>query len=277
MLRHASLADIPADIQARINSRLDEVAVAEGVRIFFAVESGSRAWGFASPDSDFDIRFIYVRRVDDYLGLVPPRDVIEPTELDKLDVSGWDLRKALLLGLSWNPALVEWLTSPIVYREAGWETAALRRLFVQPMSRDALIQHYFGLGQRQWGRFIDGRNAVKLKKYFYVVRPAVALLWLDLRPEETPPMSLPALVEGVAMPSDVISAIGELRDLKARTNEVGEGARIPVLDLFIQRRLSWAQKNLAGAKKVVDHRLGAAATAIFRASVSGQPMPPLTI
>ena len=76
-----------------------------------AVESGSRAWGFASPDSDFDVRFIYVRQLDDYLGLTPPRDVIETPEIGLLDLSGWDLRKALSLGLSWNPALVEWLVA----------------------------------------------------------------------------------------------------------------------------------------------------------------------
>lgn len=145
VLALASIADIPQDVQAAIRSRLDEIERAEGVRVVLAVESGSRAWGFASPDSDYDIRFLYVRRVEDYAALFVPRDVIELPMEGLLDFSGWDLRKALSLGLSWNPALIEWLTSPITYREEGWEADGLRRLFARPLSRDALIRHCYGL------------------------------------------------------------------------------------------------------------------------------------
>jgi predicted nucleotidyltransferase len=113
MLPHASIDDIPVEVRVRIAAKLDAIERERQVRVVLAVESGSRAWGFASPDSDFDVRFIYVRRLEDYAALVVPRDVIEfPIDGD-LDLNGWDLRKALSLGLRWNPALVEWLTSPI--------------------------------------------------------------------------------------------------------------------------------------------------------------------
>lgn len=273
MLPKAKLADIPVATQARIQSELDRVAEKNCVRVLLAVESGSRAWGFASPDSDFDVRFLYVRPVEGYVALRPHRDVIEQVITDELDVNGWDLRKAITLGLSWNPALVEWLTSPIVYRESGWEAEALRKLFVRPMSRDALIRHYLGLGSKQWGRFIDGREQVRLKKYFYVVRPAVALLWLQLRPEETPPMSLPLLVEGIALPDEVGQALVALRERKAKTSELGDGARIPVLDTFIRAQLAWGEQNLPRRAPLPDPGQLAFAESVFHASVFGRGMP----
>lgn len=107
MLPHATISDISPDVRVLILSRLDEVARTERVRIVLAVESGSRAWGFASPDSDYDVRFLYVRQLEDYAALTVPRDVIERPIEGELDLNGWDLRKALTLGLRWNPALVE--------------------------------------------------------------------------------------------------------------------------------------------------------------------------
>jgi uncharacterized protein len=269
MLPHATLADIPPAVRAQILARLDDIARAERIRIILAVESGSRAWGFASADSDYDVRFLYVRRVEDYAALTVPRDVIERPLEGEIDLSGWDLRKALSLGLRWNPALVEWLTSPIVYAQAGWEADALRGLFAVPQSRTALIRHYYGLASRQFGRNIDGRAEVNLKKYFYVVRPAAALLWLETRGDETPPMSLPALLDGVALPADVVSAIVDLRARKARGVEAGKGARIAALDAFCVARMEWARAHLPKTAQGVDPALRAAAEALFHASVFG--------
>ena len=273
MLSRASLADIPLEVQAAIRARLEAIERAENLRVVLAVESGSRAWGFASPDSDYDVRFLYVRRLEDYAALIPPRDVIERPIEDALDLSGWDLRKALVLGLKWNPALVEWLTSPIVYRESGWEAAALRKLFARPMGREALIRHYYGLAQKQFARHVDGRTAVDLKKYFYVVRPAAALLWLERRPEETPPMSLPDLLAGVRLPGDVAAAIGELQRRKSGTSEFGEGARVAALDGFCGERMAWARANLGPAAPARDPALARAAAAVFHAAVFGRGAP----
>ena len=151
-------------MNAEISRALTQIESQYDVRVLYAVESGSRAWGFASADSDYDVRFVYVRRVEDYAALSVPRDVIERPIEGELDLSGWDLRKALSLGLRWNPALVEWLTSPIVYAESGWEASALRRLFVSArQSRTALIRHYYGLASCQFGRHIDGRAEVDRK------------------------------------------------------------------------------------------------------------------
>lgn len=269
MLAHATIADIPRDVHASILRRLGEIERAEHARIVLAVESGSRAWGFASPDSDYDIRFLYVRRVEDYAALFPPRDVIELPIEDVLDFSGWDLRKTLALGLSWNPALIEWLTSPITYVECGWEAEALRRLFARPLSCDALIRHYFGLSSKQFARHIGGRSAVNLKKYFYVVRPAVALLWLETRPGETPPMSLPALLDGVSLPDDVVSAIVDLRERKSKVSEFGSGGRLEAIDRFCLDRLEWARARMPRSPLGPDAETKRAAAEVLHASVFG--------
>jgi len=107
--------DIPVAQWTHIMSELRSIETREDVRILFAIESGSRAWGFASPDSDFDVRFVYVRRQDWYLSLTPGRDVIELPLVGDDDINGWDIRKALNLALKPNPVLLEWLSSPVQY------------------------------------------------------------------------------------------------------------------------------------------------------------------
>ena len=108
---------VTAGIRKEVLRRLDAVEREEDVRVLYACESGSRAWGFASPDSDYDVRFIYVHRPDWYLSIVDRRDVIERPIVDEYDLSGWELRKTLRLFRKSNPPLIEWLGSPIVYRE----------------------------------------------------------------------------------------------------------------------------------------------------------------
>ena len=103
-----------------ICSKLHEIEKENNVKILLAVESGSRAWGFASPDSDYDVRFIYVRPKDDYLRLENVRDVIELPIDDVLDINGWDLQKTLRLLYKSNPTLFEWFSSPIVYLETDF-------------------------------------------------------------------------------------------------------------------------------------------------------------
>ena len=273
MLPHATIADIPSDVHALILRGLADIERVDDVRIVLAVESGSRAWGFASTDSDFDVRFLYVRKLEDYAALFLPRDVIERPIEGNLDFSGWDLRKALALGLTWNPALIEWLTSPISLLERGWEAQALRRLFAQPLSRDALVRHYFGLASKQFARHIGGRDAVNLKKYFYVVRPAVALLWLDVRPDETPPMSLPALLDGVDLPRDTAAAIVALRERKSQASEFGRGLRIEAIDRFCFDRLEWARARLSKRELRPDAASKRLASEVFQASVFGRGDP----
>lgn len=130
------------DIIAEINGKLDEIERTEGVRILHAVESGSRAWGFASPDRDYDVRFVYVRPKEDYLRLDEHRDVIEWQQGEVLDINDWDRKKALRQFAKGNATLFEWSGSPIVYRTTdNW--AKIKEVSKQYFSEKASIYHYY--------------------------------------------------------------------------------------------------------------------------------------
>jgi predicted nucleotidyltransferase len=169
---------IPHGIRTHIAAELAATASEEGVRVLYAAESGSRAWGFPSPDSDFDVRFLYAHEPDWYVSLWERRDVIErPLDEQRVDLAGWDIRKALRLLLRSNPALYEWLVSPFVYVD-GPLRAELKALFEAYASPRALAHHYWSIARGQWRAEIEGRSQVRLKKYFYVVRPLLSLAWV---------------------------------------------------------------------------------------------------
>ena len=138
-----------------------------------AVESGSRAWGFASPDSDYDVRFIYVRRNEDYLRLNPFKDVIELPINNILDINGWDLKKALTLFYKSNPTLFEWLNSPIVYMKTIF-LDEIRNIACRYFSEKHSLYHYISMAQRNYNEYLKG-DAVKVKKYFLCASPSTCL------------------------------------------------------------------------------------------------------
>ena len=159
---------------AAIQRELAKIERDHGVRILYAAESGSRAWGFPSPDSDYDVRFIYLHPSEWYVSLVERRDVIEVMAGEELDISGWDLRKALRLFLKSNPALHEWLVSPIVYRSDTGLADSLRRLAKQSYSLRAVGASYLNWARQHEARHLRDRDEVSLKKYLYVIRPLTA-------------------------------------------------------------------------------------------------------
>lgn len=206
---------------AEIRKRLESVRES-GVRIGFAIESGSRAWGFPSPDSDYDCRFIYVRSRKDYLSLFPKRDVIEFPIVGDVDAGGWDLRKALLLALKGNAALVEWVTSPIAYEEEPGFRDRLKLLLDEIMVPRKVALHYVGLLHRHVPS--DGFAQSKLKKLLYSVRPAIALHWMRQRDFDLlPPMNMMECLDGCTVPDEQRQAVLDLVALKKVTREMGEG------------------------------------------------------
>lgn len=235
-------AQIDPAIRAEIADKLDGIEAAHGVRILFAVESGSRAWGFPSPDSDYDVRFVYVHPRDWYLALMPGRDVIELPISDDLDINGWDLRKALNLLLKPNPVLLEWLSSPVRYRWSDAACDGLAALAKTIAHQAACRHHYLRLGDGQWTRHIADRQRVNYKKYFYVLRPALALRWTRLRPEQ-PPMNLQEMVSGLDLASPVVAEIARLLVLKSAAKETGDGPRIAAVDDLILGELEIARNE----------------------------------
>lgn len=237
-----SAADpIPADIRAEIAGRLDAIETREDVRILLAVESGSRAWGFPSPDSDYDARFIYVRPASWYVSVRPGRDVIEE-EVGEIDVNGWDLRKALGLMLKGNAVLVEWLMSPVVYRETDGFRSDFTGLLETTFRPVSLLHHYLNLGLSMRRNDAFRGNAFPIKKYFYVLRPAVALRWLRVHDyAKLPPMSLPVLAADCDLSPEFSERLRELIARKSVTRELGETEPIAAFEAFIDEEFAAAE------------------------------------
>jgi predicted nucleotidyltransferase len=225
-------------VVTEIDRRLGAVAEQEQITIPWAIESGSRAWGFPSADSDYDCRFVYVRSESHYLSPWLGRDVIE-TPLDKIfDVSGWDLRKALQLLVKGNAVVVEWLRSPYVYSGDERFRDELLTLAGDVADRSAVGRHYVHVALGQWQRHGDEKE-MSLKKLFYVLRPAATVRWLERHPESaTPPMEItPLLVESGAT-DEVLDLVAELVKLKAQTREMGVGVVPPRLLAYVEETLA---------------------------------------
>lgn len=255
-------------IRTEIDARLNAIETVEDVRILLAVESGSRAWGFPSPDSDYDVRFIYARRRDDYLTLFERRDVIEQPIIDDIDLNGWDVRKALQLTLKSNAVISEWVQSPIVYRADAATVAALRALADKAMSPISLTYHYLRLAERHFDRLIDGKEQVSLKHYFYVLRPALALRCLRLHPGARVPMNLSELMERTGLAASLVAEVEALVAQKAVTRELGDGPRSPAIDPLIASEIAEA-KAIAPALPRQPKHLLSEAEALFRSLIGG--------
>ena len=232
-----------------IQVKLDEIELRENVCILHAIESGSRAWGFASPDSDYDVRFIYMRSVEEYLKLEKTRDVIE-WQLDEiLDINGWDLQKALRLLRSSNPTLFEWSRSPIVYKTTeAWTN--LSRNFDDFFLRRVGLHHYLSAARGNYQKYLLG-EVVSLKKYFYVLRPLLACKWI-LDRGCPPPMLFSELVETELEPS-LRSFIDDLLQAKAVTSEVGLAKRNDTLNSYIEETLADLMESVNALP--LDHKV----------------------
>lgn len=203
-----------------IRARLDEIAREEEVTILLAVESGSRAWGFHSTDSDYDVRFICCRRVDWHLKVEPGRDVIKRPVSGELDLSGWDLRKTLGLILGSNAVALEWLQSPVTYAEKPGFREALGAFARGTLRRRPVLWHYRRLAERQMEGLRNPDGSLRLKRYFYTIRPVLALRWLRLHPDlATPPMDMAGLMRECALPDDLRGAILDPIERKKRLTE----------------------------------------------------------
>jgi uncharacterized protein len=222
-------------IVSAIQASLDAIERHEDVVILLAVESGSRAWGFPSVDSDYDVRFIYIRPPHQYLSIEEQRDVIERPIQGDLDLSGWDIRKALRLFQKSNPPLLEWLQCPIVYRERCSLAPRLRALLPDVYSPRASFYHYLHMTRGNARAYLKG-DLVWRKKYFYVLRPLLAMLWIDQNRGPVP-IEFSKLVEATVSDASVRGAIDELLVAKRFGVELDQGPRIPVLSDFIQREM----------------------------------------
>ncbi len=228
-------------MRATILDCLRNIETQHDVTVLFACESGSRGWGFASPDSDYDVRFVYVNRLDWYLTVEPGRDVIEQPISGELDVNGWDLRKALALLRASNPVLLEWLRSPIQYRHDDHLVPRLRQLAEQHLSFDRAYYHYVSMAKKNCREHLLG-EVVRYKKYLYVLRPLLAARWIR-EGRGAPPMRFAALAEATLDDAALMAEINRLLDVKMRAGEAATSPRWDGLHAFILAELDAAQAH----------------------------------
>lgn len=223
-------------INERIQAELDRLEREKEIKILLAVESGSRAWGFPSPDSDYDVRFLYMHTTDWYLSVSERRDVVEMPIDDVLDISGWDIRKAFRLLLKSNGTLYEWLSSPLVYRVNELRIAPIKTLAPKVLCVEAMFYHYYSMSK---GKMHEVSNAddAKLKTYLYALRTLLCCRWL-LDDREAPPMGFSILKERyLPLGSKIRELVDTLLAEKACSIEAEKRDRIPLLDQYLQAEL----------------------------------------
>ena len=224
---------INPEIKQAILCRLAAAEAEHDVKILLAVESGSRAWGFATPNSDYDARFIYVHRPQWYLsvGLEEQRDVIEYPIVDDLDINGWDVRKALRLFWKSNPSFVEWIQSPLIYRQHSSFTSSVVKLMPEVYSVASGIYHYRSMAKTNFASHLNNET-VALKKYFYVLRALLSVRWLEAY--GTPaPLEFTQLLHLLNADTKLLAAINALLAQKRNSDELGKSAPIPEIHRFI--------------------------------------------
>ncbi|WP_291728144.1 nucleotidyltransferase domain-containing protein [Bernardetia sp.] len=232
---------IPTNIQDYIEECLQQLESEKNIKILYACESGSRAWGFGSPDSDYDVRFLFVHDKEKYVSIHSPLDSIDRFFENDVDVSAWDIRKALGLLKKSNATPFEWLQSPIIYRQNEefrnqlWE---LSKLYFSPKT---LIFHYLGIAKGMLSKIED--HQISIKKYFYVLRPVLAAYYIKTR-NQPAPTEFRFLVENLVQVEnstknkEVKEAIEELWKQKIIAKE-GEKIKIPTfIHSFITEQIS---------------------------------------
>ena len=218
-----------------INSRLAEIESANKIKIVYACESGSRAWGFPSANSDYDVRFIYIRPIEWYLSIDDKRNVIEYPVNEQLDINGWDLRKALQLLRKTNPPLLEWLGSPMIYFEKYSVAEKMRQLAKEYYSPSACLYHYLHMARGNFREYLQG-DTVWVKKYFYVLRPILAMKWIE-EERGIVPTDFNVTLEKLPLSGELKQAVADLLESKRAGSELDKGEKIPVISDFIEREL----------------------------------------
>lgn len=237
----------------KIIMKLHDIEKEHDVKILYAVESGSRAWGFESTDSDYDVRFIYAHPKNWYISIEDKRDVIEYPVEGLLDFSGWDIKKALKLYRKSNPPLYEWLISPIVYLEIGDFTQKLRNLIPRFYSSISSIHHYLHMAQGNNRQYLKG-EIVRIKKYFYVLRPIFACIWIE-QFKSQPPMEFMKMLNTLKLDNKLKAEVENLYKRKKAGEELDKEKRISIISDFLDEKILYFESYVKEIK--LEHQLKA--------------------
>lgn len=237
-------------MKERILEEIKRLEEQQDIKICFVVESGSRAWGFPSKDSDYDVRFIYVHRKEWYLSIDQKRDVIELPINDLLDMNGWELRKALQLFRKSNPPLMEWLHSGIVYYQAFSLVDKMKAIQEKVFQPHSALYHYLNMAKGNYRDYLQGEQ-VKIKKYFYVLRPILACMWIE-KYNSVPPILFQELVGDLLETGELKREIQTLLARKMSGEELSLEQRLPVINNFIEKEIIRLEEYTKSLKILKD-------------------------
>lgn len=231
----------------KLRDLLHKVEFEHSLSVIYGVESGSRAWGFESQNSDYDVRFLYIRPTDWYLCIEKRDDVLELGTSSDVDLSGWDLRKSLLFLRQSHPVLLEWLRSPVVYIEQPEIVQQMREIGEKFFAPRASVHHYIGWAERILHRYFQ-RSDLAAKRYFYVMRPLLCCRWIQTIGGQ-PPLLMQELIATLEMPAEAKLALENLIERKRAGYELDSVGRILILDQYISETLPQIKRFLVTIPK----------------------------
>lgn len=241
----------------KIQNLLKQIEKDNDIKIIFAIENGSRSWGMASKDSDFDVRFVFKRNLNDYIVLNPAKDVINAafdkdlkpcdTQGSLVDMSGFDIFKYLKLLLSSNPTTIEWLNSSIVYY--GDNNLPIREYMRENFNGERLFKHYFSSFKHNYREFIQLGKLITYKKYLYSIRGVLNATYV-YEFDKIPPLNLKKTVTELKnnIPEEVYAKINEVIEIKSQGLERDIVLRIPEFDEFFNIELQKEFRNFISKK-----------------------------
>jgi predicted nucleotidyltransferase len=226
-----------------IPKRLCEIERKYDVKVLLAVESGSRAWGFASKDSDWDVRFIYVHKPNWYFSIDDQRDVIEEVYEEDIDAVGWDIKKALALLKRSNPSLLEWINSPIIYRSDEQFMAGIIPLAKDCFTPTKAMYHYQRIYVKHDERYLQ-KQGYPMKRFMYYLRGLLACQWIE-KHKTMPPVSFQELYEEIVEDQKIKDGIKALVKAKSSGKEM-DMSEVPQYMVDFYLPLAEYYSNLVG-------------------------------
>lgn len=220
-----------------IKKELLRLELKNDIKILYAVESGSRAWGFASTDSDWDVRYIYIHKLDWYLSIDEKKDNQEEILPNDIDLAGWELKKALRLFRKSNPPMLEWLRSPMIYLEQFSTANKLRDLTQVYFNPKSCLHHYLHMAEGNYKDYLQ-KDHVRVKKYFYVLRPILACDWIR-QTNTMAPVEFQTLLESQVTDEKVKNEIQKLLTRKIAGEELNEEPGIKILNDFLKDKINF--------------------------------------
>ena len=233
-------------MKQEIQQELKRIEDRHDVQILYACESGSRARGIPSGDSDYDVRFIYIHKRNWYLSIDRRRDVIELPINQLLDVSGWEFTKALRLLRKSNPSLLEWLHSDIVYQEASSAPDRLRALSKEVFLPASAIYHYLNMAKGNFREYLK-HGRLNPKQYLNMLRPVLACKWIETY-NEFPPLSFPMLAGELAAAGNLKEEIRLLIDRKIQGDSGNDLPRLESVLTFLEAEIAQFSESVHSYK-----------------------------